>query len=124
MPSGLLVAIAAHTRPRIASTGRPSSSLLKFPCSSLNPPHRRRATQPCCRRPTGCRSGRTGAPRRQPAATPFPTRPRQATNPSKVSHRPGQSLRPSPAAAGRQSHRRRGPDPPGDYIAVIAIFRG
>jgi hypothetical protein len=33
-------------------------------------------------------------------------------------------LRPSPAAAGRQSRRGRGPDLPGDPIATIEIFPG
>jgi hypothetical protein len=65
--------VARHRSPPPApsSAGQPSSP---FPCSSLNPPHHRRAAPPRCHRPAGRRSGRTGAPRRWPAAAPFPGR--------------------------------------------------
>jgi hypothetical protein len=63
-------------------------------------------------------------PCRWSAAAPFPTRPRRATHPSKVSHRLGQPLRPSPAAAGRQSRRRQGPVRPGVTLQERRYFQG
>jgi hypothetical protein len=131
-----LCVAAQHPAPWPDHRGRPNStprqssaarSALPLPCSSLNPQHRRRAAPPRCRQPAGHHSGRTGAPRRRPAAAPFPTRPRRATTLARLKVTPAtfpSEDRPPSAAAGRQFHRRRGQTTGGLHCQREALFRG